>query len=184
MESDPFGPKLIKLLGPLKNKLKSKSVSKGESLLTVGSSSSHAIWVESGLLCVSLVSESGQEVVKQFAKSAEFTGPYSDYLRKQPSQISIKAIINSEVLIIAFEDIENVCLQNKELERFRRIFLEKNFLQKDERIVQLLTQDASTRYSIFLKSFSDVHSTIPDFMIASYLNITPSYLSTLKSRLS
>lgn len=184
MESDPFGPNLIKLLGPLKNKLKSKTVTKGESLLTVGYSSSHAIWVESGLLCVSLVSESGHEVVKQFVKSAEFTGPYSDYLRQQPSQISITAIIKSEILLIPFEDIEKLCLQSKELERSRRIFLERNYLQKDERIVQLLTQNASTRYSNFLKSFSDVHSTIPDFMIASYLNITPSYLSTLKSRLS
>jgi len=65
-------------------------------------------------------------------------------------------------------------------EKIGRRITESLYLEKEEREYQFLCLDAVSRYQSFLKEFKNEVNKIPDYMVASYLGITPVYLSKLK----
>ena len=50
------------------------------------------------------------------------------------------------------------------------------------RVLMLMSATASERYALFLKDYPDLPNRIPQYMIASYLGITPEALSKIRSQ--
>ena len=84
---------------------------------------------------------------------------------------------NSSKLIALYD-------KHQDLERMARILSERYFVQKEQREVEIVLLNASERYLIFKKEFSDLEQIIPQYHIASYLGITPTQLSRVRQKLS
>jgi hypothetical protein len=68
------------------------------------------------------------------------------------------------------------------IERLARILAEYFFVRKEKREIELVTLEAKERYAIFQKEHPKLEQRIPQYHIASYLGITPTQLSRIRSK--
>ncbi len=111
-----------------------------------------------------------------------FTTDYSSLVTRSPSRYTIEVL----------EDVTLLRIPRLELERLRgEIAAFDTFIIKitnqihqtmQECIIALNTISNEERYSTFLEQYSDIHNKIPQYIIASFLGITPVALSRLKRR--
>lgn len=153
---------------------------KGESFLSHGEKSDKFAVVEEGLFRIYYVDSEGKEAIKTFRAAGGLIGAYAEFLRNIPSRLNVVALSDSVLSVVQASDVLGVFKSSAEWERVGRKITEQLYLEKEEREYQFLCLDASARYQAFLRDFSHDEIRIPDYMVASYLGITPVYLSKLK----
>ena len=61
-----------------------------------------------------------------------------------------------------------------------RAGLERKAVAADQRIVNALSTSAEERYEAFVKKYPSIVQRVPQFMLASYLGVTPETLSRVR----
>jgi CRP-like cAMP-binding protein len=69
-------------------------------------------------------------------------------------------------------------------DRIFRVLLENHFMQQQERIGQLFSSTAEERYQLFLETYPHLQNRLSQVQIASYLGVTPEFLSRIRSRMA
>jgi CRP/FNR family transcriptional regulator, anaerobic regulatory protein len=82
------------------------------------------------------------------------------------------------------EDFIMLLPQNIEFERLGRFMAEQTFIAISQRLSSLLLQSPEERYVQLLRERPKVVQRVPQYMIASYLGITPEALSRIRRRLA
>lgn len=98
--------------------------------------------------------------------------------------ISIEAVENSDLLQLSNDDIELLYVKVPKFERFFRILMQNSYVREQLRVLQSLSLPAEQRYHIFLKKYPAFAQTVPQKYIASYLGITPEFLSFIRKKKS
>ena len=93
------------------------------------------------------------------------------------------AIEPSEVLQISFRDLELLYEKVPKFERFFRLLYQRAFIAQREQINMMLSATAEERYRIFLQKKPYAEERFSQQDIASYLGITPQFLSAMKKKL-
>ncbi len=164
--------------------LKQMRYEKGSILLKKGAICNHSFFVEKGLLRSYMLDESGKEHVIQFAPENWFIVDRSSVYFNDPSESYIEAIEDTEVVLIG-EDF--ICKANETSSVFRRFndkLLHNHIRQMQKRINLLLGATAEKRYLSFIEMYPDLLMRVPQWMIASYLGITPESLSRVRKELA
>ncbi|MEO6949425.1 MAG: Crp/Fnr family transcriptional regulator [Ginsengibacter sp.] len=159
-----------------------KKVSKGTFLLREGEIGKHAFFVEAGLLRVYTIGESGKEHVIQFAPKDWFFSDRSSLYFNEPSSYFVEAIEDSVVVFLPkdFFDSDSPDI----LRRLNDRLLNNHIRHLQRRINLLLGANAEQRYIEFMKLYPDLMLRVPQWMIASYLGITPEGLSRVRKILA
>lgn len=164
--------------------LKRIKFEKGETLLKPGDPCQHSFFVENGLLRSYMLDESGKEHVIQFAPENWFIVDRSSVYFNDPSESYIEAIEDTEVVLI---DEGFICKANETspvFSRFNDKLLHNHIRQMQKRINLLLGATAEKRYLSFIEMYPDLLLRVPQWMIASYLGITPESLSRVRKELA
>jgi CRP-like cAMP-binding protein len=164
--------------------LKHVKFKKGEILLKKDDLCNHSFFVEKGLLRSYMLDESGKEHVIQFAPENWFIVDRSSVYFNDPSESYIEAIADTEVVLIG-EDF--ICKANETspvFSRFNDRLLHNHIRQMQKRINLLLGATAEMRYLSFIEMYPDLLMRVPQWMIASYLGITPESLSRVRKELA
>ncbi|MDN5212964.1 Crp/Fnr family transcriptional regulator [Fulvivirgaceae bacterium BMA12] len=141
-------------------------------------------FVISGLFRYVYMSEEGKEFTKVFMPEKSFISSYSAMISKKPSYFFIESLEPSEVLVIAYEDWEKLRRTNPKWNLLLVKLLEKGYAVKEKREREFLLLDSETRYKIFLEEYPDLEKRVRQFMIASYLGITPVALSRIRKKIN
>jgi len=104
------------------------------------------------------------------------------FFAQTPSQSSIKAIEDTDVLQINKQNLEDVYQKVPKFERFFRLLFQRAYIAQREQINLILSTPAQERYLLFLKKKPYAEKRFSQKDIASYLGITPQFLSTLKKK--
>ena len=102
----------------------------------------------------------------------------------EPSDFFIDAIEDSMVIFFDKDFIEKANEVNKEFRAYNDRMLHKHILHMQKRINSLLGFAADRRYMDFIKLYPDLTLRVPQWMIASYLGITPESLSRVRKELA
>lgn len=138
-------------------------------------------FVYSGLFRVFTTDHNGKEYNKNFFAEGSFPGTMAALLTSTASGSSIEALEPSAIVELDFAAYRNLMLKARDLKLFQIFYLEKNWLlAKDAREVQLVLEDATTRYQRFLANYPSLSARIPQYHIASHLGITPTQLSRIR----
>lgn len=137
-------------------------------------------FINSGLFRVFITDNEGTEHTIHFALENQFISDYTSFLLKSPSHSSIQALENMEVVVIDRETIEWGYQFLKEGQKLGRLIAEYYFIYQDTRIVNQYALTPKQRYDAIATVFPNIHNRAPQYMIASYLGITPIHLSRLK----
>lgn len=137
-----------------------------------------------GLFRLYYLTSDGNELNKSFCVTGEFLASYSSLLQRTPAFFSIQALIDSEVMVFSYSDIQFLYTQHPCWERLGRIIVENLYMKKECRERELLMLSTEERYRIFLEQYGHLTKHIPQYHIASYLGITPVALSRIRRKLT
>ena len=159
-------------------------VKKGEILLQPGTLSKYCYFVAKGLLRFYSISTDGKININSFAPEDWFVVDRDSFMYSQPSTFYIDAIEDSEIIFLPssfFNKMEEVSIP---FIMFNIAALNNMIRFMQKRINLLLGASAEDRYLEFIKLYPNIIQRVPQWMIASYLGITPESLSRVRKELT
>lgn len=159
-----------------------KSVVKKEHLLKEGQICTANYFIIKGCFRIYTITENGTEQITHFGIDNWWVSDYLSLEAKRPSHFHIQAIENSEIAVLNREIQDELFNKIPQLERYFRIIAQKVVGASMLRIHYLYGQTAEERYRHFAGLFPDFIQRIPQYMLASYLNFTPEFLSKVRAK--
>ena len=163
--------------------LKSKSLTNGEFLLREGDVCKYESFVIKGCLKTYYQDENGIEHIIDFSIEEWWADDLYSLLTQTPSKSNIKAIEDTDIVQISKTDLELLYQKVPRFERFFRILFQNAYISQRAQINSMLSAPAEERYVLFLKRKPYAEKRFSQKDIASYLGVTPQFLSTLKKKL-
>jgi len=161
-----------------------KKVSKGELLLQYGEVCRNTFFVEKGLLRMFSIDKNGKEHIIQFAPENWLIGDRSSLYFSEKSNYYIEAVEDSEVSVLQRDFFNNLLEEFPNSIEKNDLVLQKHVKSLQDRINSLLGETAEERYLKFIKMYPDLLLRVPQWMVASYLGITPESLSRVRKELA
>lgn len=128
--------------------------------------------------------ENGFQHVLQFATPMWWTADLHSLIHGTPSDYTIKALMDTEVLKLSRDKLDLLYREVPTFERYFRIIFQNALIAHQRRIIQNIAFPAEERYRQFRKTYPDLEQLVPQKYIASYLGITPEFLSKIRRRLA
>ena len=122
-----------------------------------------------------------KDVTNWFAKENEFVTSMYSFVSRNPSLETIEALEDSELDFISYKDLNELYSTYAELNMLGRIFIEKYYVELEERANSFQFQSAKARYAHFLEKNSTLFRRVKLGHIASYLGITKETLSRIRT---
>jgi len=138
-------------------------------------------FVQSGTLRAFYRDQQGKESTVMFAVSDWWITDMACFINQQPAILNIETIEESYMLHLQKDDLDNLYLKIPKFERFFRIIMQNAYIREQLRVIQNLSLTAEQRYYIFLEKYPQVVKQVTQKQIASYLGITPEFLSMIKA---
>jgi len=162
--------------------IKVKTVKKGETVLALGEVSNF-YFVNKGCLGTTYITDNGTEFIRCLAMEKSFCWAIPSFLSQQPTNESIEALCNSEILIMSKKNFD---LLNDKSVNFRNAYqkaLEMLCINYASRVESFLTMDAKFRFETLMKKNPVIVQQLPNKIIAAYLGITQESLSRIKKQI-
>jgi len=164
------------------SKLTHKTFEKKDFLLKEGQICKNNFFLTSGLVRSFYIDKKGNEKITQFALENWWVTNMESYIKSVPSYSSIQAIEKTTVLIIDKIALEKLFKSFPKLEKYFRMITENMLIAIQRRNDIYLQMKSKDRYDNLIQNFPDFTQRVPQYMIASYLEITPEYLSELRKK--
>lgn len=164
--------------------LKYKEIKRKNFLLKEGQICKTINYVHSGALRAYYLDKNGKESTIMFAISDWWITDMFCFVNQQPAMLFIQAIEDSCVLQLKKEDLDRLYLEIPKFERFFRIIMQNAYIREQLRVIQNLSLSAEERYNNFLAKYPQIVKQVTQKQIASYLGITPEFLSAIRANQS
>jgi len=152
-------------------------------LLSEGQVCKNLYFINSGLTKSYLLNE-GKEHIRQFAAENDFVVDLGSLLSQHKSAFFIQTLENTEGLKITYEDLDKLFNSSFSFMKLGKVIADRSTINLIKRSVSLVKDDAKQRYLDFIKDIASLTQRVPQFMIASYLGITPESLSRIRKEIS
>lgn len=173
-------PLKINTVTLLKESLIVKNVSKNDTLLKKNKISKELFWVKRGTLRGYLETDRNL-VTTWFAIESDMVTSVSSFILQQPSKECIEALEDSEIYSISYTNLQKLYSTFLEMNVIGRLLTEQYYINLEQRAFLLQHATAKERYEAFMQRYPQLLLKIPLSIIASYLGITQSSLSRIRS---
>jgi len=160
--------------------LRFKEIPGKEYLLKEAEACKFINYVQSGALRAFHIDQQGRESTIMFAINDWWITDMYCFVMELPAMQYIIAIEASSVFQLRKDDLEMLYLKVPKFERFFRIIMQNAYIREQLRVLQNLSLTAEARYDIFIEKYSQLIPHISQKQIASYLGITPEFLSAIR----
>lgn len=130
-----------------------------------------------------LLDDDGKEHTVQLAIDDYFVSDFYSYITQVPATLVVEALEDSLILRMHYDDIEPLCKELHSLSEYFRISTEKAFAYSRNRALSTTSMTAEERYQELIQMYPKLFQKIPQKYIASYLGMTPEFLSKVRKRL-
>lgn len=151
-------------------------------LLRGGEVSDKEFFVTAGCLRTYLIDAGGKEVTLSFSPEGWWAADLASFTQRMPSRFHIEALEPTDVLTIGHAAKEELFASIPRLERVFRLLVQRRLAALQDRFVQVLATSAEVCYNDFLLKYPMLSGRIPQTVIATYVGITPEFLSKLRAR--
>lgn len=162
----------------------SKKVEKNKFLLQAGEVCHETYFVEKGLLRMYSIDKNGREHIIQFAPEKWLMSDRSSLFFHEKSNYYIEAVEDTEVILMKNDFFTKLVEIYPHTAEKNDLLLQKHIRNLQNRVNSLLADTAEERYMNFIKMYPDILLRVPQWMVASYLGITPESLSRVRKELA
>jgi len=104
------------------------------------------------------------------------------FINQKAAQVSIEALEHCRLLELSFVTLENLYLEMPKFERFFRIRFQNAYIREQQRSFHNIALTTEQRYQYFIDKYPEIVEKITQKQIASYLGVTPEFLSAIKKK--
>ena len=165
------------------SKLKTKTFQKKEFLPKEHSVCKYKYFIIKGVVRSFYIDKKGNEKITQFAIDNWWVTNMESFIKETPSTQYLQAIEETTVFYISKKTIEELYKENPKFERLFRIITENMLIANLRKNDVFLQRTSKDRYTDFVTKLPNFIQRVPQYMIASYLEITPEYLSELRRQI-
>lgn len=160
-----------------------KTLNKNEFFLEEGQICNSIGFVNYGVLIYFKSMDDGNEVTTDFAFEGDWVTNNLSRLNNSPALINIKAIEDSELLVLKQPVLEDLYTKIPKIERLGRILMEQSYLKIVQLSIDLQVLSATERYERLLMRHPDIFQQVQLYHIANYLGIAPKSLSRIRKEI-
>lgn len=168
----------------LESRIMTKKIKRRQMILQEGFVCKHYTFVVEGCFKMYGMDDKGYEHNIQFAAEGDWIADIGSFHSQKPSHLFIEAIEPSEIIQIEQQDLYFLYINIPKLDRIFKVIIENKFVELQNRVLQTFSSTAQERYLSFLEQYPRLSNRIPNTQIASYLGITPEFLSKIRKNLS
>jgi len=166
----------------LKERAIVRNVKRRQYILAAGDICKHYNFVVEGCFKMYKVDEAGKEHNIMFAVENQWITDIGSFHSEQPSQLYIEAVEPAEVIQIAKPDLLFFYGYHLKFNRTFRVIVEDQFVELQNRLLQTISTTAEERYTKFVQDYPHLINRLSNTQIASYIGITPEFLSRIRSQ--
>lgn len=160
------------------------SVRKDTILVNNGDYSSSAYFVLSGYLRYYKNFENGEEQTIHLFSPGQFAASFLSFVENIKSDEILITITDSELLSIRKTDLERLYASENKWQLFGRKLMEMMLLEKEKRIIDLISLSAQERYMKLIETNPKLLQNVPVQYLASFIGIQPESLSRIRKQIS
>ena len=158
-----------------------KKIKRKECILNQGEICNKYTFVVEGCFKVYQVDDLGRSHNLLFAVENEWIADIQSFHKKVPSRLYIEAVEPAVILQIQRKDLWNLYNKYHTFDHNFRVIIEDKYTELQNRLLLTLNANAYDRYHAFVKTYPNLVNRLPNTQIASYLGVTPEFLSKIKS---
>lgn len=168
----------------IEGRVSRRKVKRRELILTSGEICRYYTFVISGCFRMYITDAEGKEHNILFAAEGDWISDIDSFHATIPSQSNIQALEPSEIIQIAQQDLYHLYINIPKLDRIFKVVTEEKYVELQNRVFQNISSTAQQRYLSFLKHYPNLANRLPNTQIASYLGITPEFLSMIRKEIT
>lgn len=159
-----------------------KELNKKEFLIQPGETSNTMNFIVKGCMRSYYLDENAQEHTLQLGIEQWWINDLYSYLSRKKSRMYVQALEKTKLLQLPRLKLEKLYYDVPGISHFFRIKIQSAYVAVQERIIDSMSDQAYTRYKEFRKTYKDIEQRVPQYIVASYLGITPEFLSHLRKK--
>ena len=151
-------------------------------LLHEGQICNSLYFVEQGCLRMYYITNKATEQIVQFALEEWWLADYRSFMENSPSNYYIQAIEKTIIQRIEKQKFDKLLTAIPQLERYFRIIMQKSVAAAQHRTKLQFEMSKEEFFQHFTDSFPEFIQRVPQYRIASYLVLTPEYVSEIRKK--
>ncbi len=165
--------------------LEYRKIPKKTMLLREGETCTFEAFVIKGCVRKYYIDANGFEVILQFAIENAWVSDISfSIYEEDPSRVYIETLEDCEFFVFNPETKETLFTKAPKFERAFRILMQRNLAVTQNRLFDAISKTATEKYLEFLKQYPTLSQRVAQHYIASYLGISPEFLSKVRTRIA
>ena len=159
-----------------------KSYKKKEYISSIHGKCIYNHFVVEGCLHMCFTDDKGTQRTVQFAIENWWLTDNLAFLRNQKTDFNIQAVEPSNILSISFEEQEAMLKEFPKLERYFRNIYQVAYGASMLRLKYIFAFSKEERYFHFTEKHPQFAQRVPQYLIASFLGLTPEYVSEIRAK--
>ncbi len=151
-------------------------------LLNAGDVCNFEAYVLKGCIREYFIDHKGQELTLEFAVEDWWVSDITSFENQTPSIMYIETLEDCELLVLSRAAKDELLARVPKLERMFRLMIQRHLSVLQKRLFRTVSYTAMDKFEEFLRRYPSLPQRVPQHYIASYLGITPEFLSKLRKR--
>jgi CRP-like cAMP-binding protein len=139
-------------------------------------------FVNEGILRAYYLNPDGKEATVMFAVQDWWITDMYCFLNGLPAMVNIQVVESCKILKLSKENLDKLYDNIPQFNKFFRILMQNAYCREQLRIIQNLSLPAIDRYDQFIQKYPQIANKITLKQTASYLGITPEFLSAIRGK--
>jgi CRP-like cAMP-binding protein len=153
-------------------------------LLQEGEICNFEAYLNKGCIRTFYIDENGFEVTLMFSIEDWWIGDIASFYEQTPSNLFIETLEDCELLSFNPVTKEMLLAEIPRFERVFRLMVQRRLAVTQNRLINSIAKPAQEKYLDFIRRYPTIPQRVPQHYIASFLGISPEFLSKVRAKLS
>ena len=141
-------------------------------------------YIQQGCVRIYYLDENGFEVTLNFAVEDWWISDIASFHYHTPSSLYMETLEDCEIYFLNPESKEKLLQELPKFERVFRMLVQRRLAVLQNRLIHTISKPATDRYLEFISLYPTISQRVPQYYIASYLGVSPEFVSTIRKRLA
>ena len=164
--------------------IKTSSVKKKQYIIEPGRVCKSRTYIVEGAFKVFYLDRKGKEHTVSIGVEDWFVTDFYSYINQVPALNYAEALEDSSIMQMKYQDIEPLCKEIHPLSEYFRLTTERAFAFSRRRVISNISKTAEERYDEYSNQYPHIVSRVPQYVLASYLGMSPEFLSKIRKQKS